>query len=43
MPEVQHDRAWDRIVTLDESRFYLMADHEFIYLPQEDKFPRTKV
>jgi hypothetical protein len=35
MLEVQGDRAWHDIVTLDESRFYLSTDYEFIWQSQE--------
>jgi hypothetical protein len=35
--EVQHDRAWRDIVTLDELRFCLTKDDAFISLPQGDK------
>jgi hypothetical protein len=37
MLEVQHDRDWRNIATLDESWFYLATDHEFVWLPQEEK------
>jgi hypothetical protein len=42
MPEVQRDRAWHDIVTLDESRFYLSTDYEFVWLPRDEKFPKEK-
>jgi hypothetical protein len=38
MLELQRDRAWHDIVTLDESWFYLSADDEFVWLPQDEKF-----
>jgi hypothetical protein len=38
MPEVQRDRVWHDIVTLDESWFYLSTDYEFVWLPQDEKF-----
>jgi hypothetical protein len=38
MLEVQHDRGWHDIVTLDESWFYLITDHEFISLLHGKKF-----
>jgi hypothetical protein len=37
MLEVQTDRAWRNIVTLDESRFDLNTNHEFICLPGDEK------
>jgi hypothetical protein len=40
MLEVQRDRAWHDIVTLDESWFYLSTDYEFVWLPQNEKFPK---
>jgi hypothetical protein len=38
--EVQCDRAWHDIVTLDEFWFYLTTDYEFIELPRDEKFPK---
>jgi hypothetical protein len=38
--EVQRDRAWHDIVTLDESWLYLSADYEFVWLPRDEKFPK---
>jgi hypothetical protein len=38
MLEVQRDRAWHDIVTLDESWFYLSTDYEFAWLPRDEKF-----
>jgi hypothetical protein len=32
MLEVQGDRVWHDIVTLDESWFYLSTDYEFVWL-----------
>jgi hypothetical protein len=40
MLEVQRDRAWHDIVTLDESCFYLSTDYEFVWLPRDEKFPK---
>jgi histone-lysine N-methyltransferase SETMAR len=42
MLEVQHDRAWRDIVTLDESWFDLMTDHEFIGLSQGERVPKRE-
>jgi hypothetical protein len=42
MLEVQRDRAWHGIVVLDESWFYLSADCEFIWLPQDEKVPERE-
>jgi hypothetical protein len=36
MLEVQHDRAWHDIVTLDESWFFLSRDYKFVWLPQDE-------
>jgi hypothetical protein len=40
MLEVQRDRAWHDIVTLDEFWFYLSTDYEFVCLPRNEKFPK---
>jgi hypothetical protein len=40
MLEVQRDRAWHGIVTLDESWFYLSTDYEFVWIPRDKKFPK---
>jgi hypothetical protein len=40
MLEVQRDRAWHSIVTLDESWFYRSTDYEFIWLPRDEKLPK---
>jgi hypothetical protein len=40
MLEVQRDRAWHEIVTLDESWFYLSTGYEFVWLPRDEKFPK---
>jgi hypothetical protein len=40
MLEVQCDRAWHDIVTLNESWFYLSTDYEFVRLPRDEKFPK---
>jgi hypothetical protein len=42
MLEVQRDRAWHVIVTLDESWFYLSADYEFIWLLRNEKVPERE-
>jgi hypothetical protein len=39
MLEVQRDRAWHDIGTLDESCFCLSTDYEFVWLPRDEKFP----
>jgi hypothetical protein len=36
MLEVQRDRAWQDIVTLDGSWFYLSADYEFVSLLRDE-------
>jgi hypothetical protein len=41
MLEVQRDRAWDRIVTLDEFWFYLSTDDEFVWLARDEKSPKA--
>jgi UDP-3-O-acyl-N-acetylglucosamine deacetylase len=38
--EVQRDRAWHDIVTLDEFWFYLSMDYEFIWLLRDEKFTK---
>jgi hypothetical protein len=40
MLEVQRDRTWHDIVTLDESWFYLSTNYEFVWLPRNEKFPK---
>jgi hypothetical protein len=40
--EVQHDRGRDRIVTLDESWFYLSTDCEFVWLSRDEKVPERE-
>jgi hypothetical protein len=40
MLEVQRDRAWHDIVTLDESWFDLSTDYEFVWLPRDEKLPK---
>jgi hypothetical protein len=42
MLEVQRDRAWHDIVTLDESWFYLSRDYEFVWLPRDEKVPERE-
>jgi hypothetical protein len=42
MLEVQRDRAWHDIVTLDESWFYLRTDYGFIWLPRDEKVPERE-
>jgi hypothetical protein len=40
MLEVERDRAWHDVVTLDESWFYLSTDYEFVWPPRDEKFPK---
>jgi histone-lysine N-methyltransferase SETMAR len=40
--QVQHDRAWHYIVTLDELWLYLSTDHELIWLPHGEKVPERE-
>jgi histone-lysine N-methyltransferase SETMAR len=40
MLEVQRNRAWYDIVTLDESWSYLSTDSEFVWLARDEKFPK---
>jgi histone-lysine N-methyltransferase SETMAR len=42
MLEVQRDRAWHDIVTLDGPWFYLSTDYEFIWLPRDEKLPERE-
>jgi hypothetical protein len=42
MLEIQRDRSWHDIVTLDESWFYLSMDYEFIWLPRDKKVPERE-
>jgi hypothetical protein len=42
MLEVQRDRVWHDIVTLDESWFYLNTDYEFVELPRDEKAPERE-
>jgi hypothetical protein len=42
MLEVQRDRAWHGIVTLNESWFYLNTDYEFLWLPRDEKVPERE-
>jgi hypothetical protein len=42
MLEVQRDRAWHDIVTLDESWFYLSTDYEFVWLPRDENVPEKE-
>jgi hypothetical protein len=42
MLEVQRNRAWHDIVTLDESWFYLSTDYEFVWLPRDKKVPENE-
>jgi hypothetical protein len=37
MFEVQRDRGWHDIVTLNESWFYLSTDYKFVWLPRDEK------
>jgi hypothetical protein len=39
MLEVQRDRLWRDIVTLDEFWFYQSTDYEFVWLPRDEKVP----
>jgi hypothetical protein len=43
MLEVQRDRAWHDIVTLDESSFHLSMDYEFVWLPRNEKVPEREL
>jgi hypothetical protein len=42
MLEVQRDRAWHDIITLDASWFYLSTNYEFIWLPRDEKVPERE-
>jgi hypothetical protein len=42
MLEVQRDRTWHDIVTLDESWFYLSTDYEFVWLLRGEKVPEKE-
>jgi hypothetical protein len=42
MLEVQRDRAWHDIVTLDESWFYLSTDYNFVWLPRNENAPERE-
>jgi hypothetical protein len=42
MLEVQRDRAWHDIVTLDESCFYLSTNYEFVWLPRDEQVPGNR-
>jgi hypothetical protein len=42
MLEVQRDRAWHDIVTLDECRFRLSTDCESVWLPRDEKVPERE-
>jgi histone-lysine N-methyltransferase SETMAR len=42
MLEVQRDRAWHDIGTLDEFWFCLSTDYEFVWLPRDDKVPERE-
>jgi hypothetical protein len=42
MLEVQRDRAWYDIGTLDESWFYLSQDYEFVWLLGDEKVPERE-
>jgi hypothetical protein len=42
MLEVQRDRAWHDIITLDESWFYMSTDYEFVWLPRHEKVPERE-
>jgi hypothetical protein len=43
MPEVQRDRAWHDIVTLDESWFYLSTHYKFVCLQGDEKVPEREL
>jgi hypothetical protein len=40
MLKVQRDRAWNDIVALDESWFYLSPDYELVWRPRDEKSPK---
>jgi hypothetical protein len=40
MLEVERDRAWYDIVSLDESWFHLGTDYEFFWIHEMKKFPK---
>jgi hypothetical protein len=42
MLEIQHDRASHGIVTVDESRFCVSTEHEFVWLSQGEKVPERE-
>jgi hypothetical protein len=42
MLEVQRDRAWHNIITLDESWSYVSPDYEFVWLPRDEKVPERE-
>jgi hypothetical protein len=42
MLEVQRDRAWHNIVTLDEPWFYLSTDYELVWLLRDEKVPERE-
>jgi hypothetical protein len=42
MLEVQRDRAWHDVVTLDEFWFCLSADYEFVSPPRDEKVPERE-
>jgi hypothetical protein len=42
MLEVQRDRGWHDIVTLDESWFYLSTDYELVWLPRDENVPERE-
>jgi hypothetical protein len=42
MLEVQRDRAWHDIVTLDGPWFYLSTDYEFASLPRDENVPEAE-
>jgi hypothetical protein len=38
----QRDRAWQNIITLDESWFYLSMGCGFVWLPRDEKVPERE-
>jgi hypothetical protein len=42
MLEIQQVGYWHNVVMLDESRFYLLTDHEMIWLQSDEKVPERE-
>jgi hypothetical protein len=42
MLEVQRDRVWHDIITLNESWVYLSTTYEFVWLPRDEKVPERE-